>query len=271
MPSHMRQPGSESESQGQFQQPAAPKQPASPQPPTAPQPQGSVPDPVEIPYASDLHTPSPSETAPKRFKLPDDKPKRRWPAVLLLIAIIVCGVAFVWLFVMPGVTGGSVQIPFVSGGEGQEGAAGQAGGEQTGSVTESNGSPVELQGVSDDGVALRFSPDGSAAFLTVHIVGCEVNGESHDPSNADDPIRYTVVNESTGETVQTIDPYFITSGEASDENGTVVVVKVEGLTADQYDSVTLTIDETFAQGDLASGDYTTEDVNGLTVQVTKTA
>lgn len=213
-------------------------------------------------------TPGPASkvqgAGPKRFTTTGHKPRRWWGALIFILFLAALGFGFAWLYVLPGLNLGSAD-------------GGPLTGEQTSSVTtdgvtwrlESDlRSPVELQSVTDGGIALRFLPVPNLAFVTVHIVSCEVNGTTHDPLNGDDAIHYTVVNESTGESVETIDPYFITSGSANETEGTMVVIRVDGLDANQYDSLVLGIDQQLAEGDVTAS-YTTEDVTGLTVDVSQ--
>lgn len=289
MASHMRQETDASTSEPIIpnQDPASSDQnPVIPtQNPTIPNqdPASSDQDPVMPPTVSqnEIRTPRVSDPMPQKMSIPDKKPSRKWPALILILVIAVVGIAFVWLFVVPRVTGNSSTAGLGSIGD----FFGGNNGSNSSSSTETNIatatgtwdlstdllSPVSLKDVTDEGITLEFLPDGESGFLTIHIVSFTINGESHDPTAADDPIKITVFNQSTGETVQTIDPYFITSGASDASNATDVTIKVDGMSADQYESMELTIDESIATGDISSGDYDVADHNGLTLNIKKTA
>ncbi len=244
-----------------------------------------------------------SESANHYFDLPEKKPHRKWPIVLLLIVIIAAGVLFVGLFVWPEffenvpVIGDFVSTqseqPAADEGAGEQGATGEDGAQnagvpehpgaitepQTATVQASDGatysldsdlhSEVRLESVSDDGITLRFMSDTDAAYTTVHVTSVEVNGETLDPFAADTPLQLTLHNEYTGDTTETPDPYFIVSPVDGNQDSTTLTVRVQGLTVADYASLKLGIDQTFAYGEISTGDYDVAEVNGLFVDVTR--
>ncbi len=259
-------------------------------------------------------TPSPYEDAPRNdagnanvnLDIPEKKPHRKWPLVLLLIVIIVCGVLFIGRFVWPDffnsipvigdVFGTQNEQPVEDenatnpeGTEGEEGDGYEKPGipehpgsiteDQTGSVQAPDGatynlssdlrSEVKLESVSDDGIVLRFMSDPEAAYTTIHVTSCEVNGEAIDPFAEPAQIHYTLHNEFTGDTSETPDPYFIISPVDGGQDSTTLTIRMDGFTAADYASVKLGIDQTFAYGRLSTGEYDVADVNGLFVEITR--
>ncbi len=262
--------------------------------------------PSQSPYGA--HTSAPDAASDSQsFQIPEKKPHRKWPVVLLLIVIIVAGVLFVGRFVWPDFFNSIPVIGDVFGtqneqpaegesaeGEGQEGEGEEGDGyvkpgipehpgtiteEQTGSVEASDGatynmtsdlhSEVRLESVSDEGIVLRFISDPEAGYTTVHVTSCEVNGEAVDPFAEGSPLHFTLHNEYTGDTTETPDPYFIISPVDGSQDSTTVTVRMDGYTAADYASLKLTVDQTFAYGRLSTGEYDVADVNGLYVEVTR--
>lgn len=243
---------------------------------------------------------SPYEGA-QRFKIPDEKPHRKWPALILILVIALVGVLFVGRFVWPdffnsipviGDVFGTKNEQVVEGGnpdgqagEGQTPSAtvpehvGSVTDEQSGEVQASDGatftltsdmrSPVELTSVDDNGVTLRFASDLQSGYNTVHIVGCEINGQDEPPTSMTPSVFYTIHNESTNDTNESPDPYFIISPVNGQEDYTSITIRKEGFTAADYQSVKLKINQTFAYGELSSGDYEVAEVNDLFVDVTR--
>lgn len=286
----------------------------APQPQT-PQPQRQVPQVPEATQqapapAQQAPQPTPDTTGAQRFKIPEEKPHRKWPAVLLVLVIALVGVLFVGRFVWPDFFNSIPVIGDVFGtkneqpvegqnpeGEGAEGEnpEGEGGAttpeqqipehvgsvteQQTGDVQASDGatfkltsdmrSPVSLVSVNDDGVTLSFASDLQAGYNTVHITSCEINGEVMDAFAEEPTVSYTIHNESTDDTNSTPDPYFIISPLNGQEDHTTVTIKRTGFTAADYQSVKLSVDQTFAYGELGTGEYDVAQVNGLYVEVTR--
>ncbi len=248
----------------------------------------------------------------QRFKIPEKKPHRKWPLVILLIVIICAGVLFVGRFVWPDffdnvpiisdIFGGTqTEQPVVDenanpeGTEGTEGTQDQTQGsgqeavvpehpgsvteQQTGSIQASDGatynltsdlhSVVQLESVSDDGVVVRFMSDPNAAYTTIHLTSCEINGEAQNAFGDDPTVTYTLHNEYTGDTTDTPDPYFIISPVEGAEDSTTLTIRKNGFTAADYNTLKLGIDQTFAYGELTTGEYEVADVTGLVVDITR--
>lgn len=213
-------------------------------------------------------TPGPASAmggaSPVRYDATGHEPRTWWGVLIFILAIAAILAALGWFFVLPNLgIGPQVAQPIYE--------------EQTSRFLAQDGtqwdltsdlrSPIELQGVSDEGVAIRFKPLTGYGNVSVHVVSCEVNGVAHDPTRDDDAIHYTIVNESTGESVETLDPLFITSGTGEGSDGTVVIVQAEGFDAAEYDSVVLGIDQQLSEETVSGTDA--EDVNGLYVSVAK--
>lgn len=224
--------------------------------------------------SSPRQTPGPAATMvsaqPMRYSTTGHEPRTWWGVLIFVLALAAVLGALGWFFVLPNL---DLDLGFGLGGE----EAQPIYDEQTSQFLAQDGtqwnlssdlrSPVELEGVSDDGVAVRFQPLPGFEYVTVHVVSCELNGDAHDPSRDDDAVSYTVVNESTGESVETIDPFFIASGSGDGSEGTIVVVKGDGLDAAEYDSLVLGIDQQLSQDSASEEDAS--DINGLEVSVTK--
>ena len=213
-------------------------------------------------------TPGPASAmggaSPVRYGAVGHEPRTWWGVLIFILAIAAILAALGWFFVLPNLhiaTPGAQPIyeeqtsQFLA----QDGTQWD--------LTSDLRSPIELQGVSDEGVAIRFQPLTGFGNVSVHVVSCEVNGVAHDPTRDDGEVRYTVVNESTGESVETIDPFFIASGSGDGSEGTIVVVKGDGLDAAEYDSLVLGIDQQLSQDSASEEDAS--DINGLEVSVTK--
>ncbi len=260
--------------------------------------------PADAPASSPYGT-SPSTPSGPNLDIPEKKPHRKWPLVLLLIVIIVAGVLFVGRFVWPDFFNSIPVIGDVFGTQNEQPAEGENAegestegenpeGEQTtqvpehpGTITEDQSgsvqapdgatfnlssdlhSEVQLESVSDDGIVLRFFSDPEAAYTTVHITSCEINGQAQDPLAEGTPLHYTLHNEYTGDTTESLDPYFIISPVSGSQDSTTLTIRMDGFTAADYANVKLGVDQTFAYGELSTGEYEVANVNGLFLDVTR--